>query len=68
MSHDPTSPAARPHHDQRTAPTAELTPAAKRPYQKPAFVISQAFERQALSCLGCLNQSGSFPAFCAMRS
>ena len=40
----------------------------KRPYQRPGFVVSQAFERQALSCAGCLNQSASFPNFCAMRS
>ncbi len=40
----------------------------KKPYQKPAFVSKRAFERQALSCSGCLNQSSSFPAFCAMRS
>ncbi len=40
----------------------------KKPYQKPAFIYKRAFERQALSCSGCLNQSSSFPAFCAMRS
>ena len=70
--------AERPH-----SPTAEqLTPPApisegvsegaarapRRPYEPPAFVVSRAFERQALSCAGCLNQSASFPAFCAMRS
>jgi hypothetical protein len=43
-------------------------PRARRPYEPPAFIISRAFERQALSCAGCLNQSASFPAFCAMRS
>ncbi len=42
--------------------------APRRPYEPPAFVVSRAFERQALSCAGCLNQSASFPAFCAMRS
>jgi len=41
---------------------------ARRPYQKPAFLVSKAFERQALSCAGCLNQTSAFPAFCAMRS
>jgi len=40
----------------------------RRPYQKPGFLISQAFERQALSCAGCLNQSAAFPTLCAMRS
>lgn len=40
----------------------------RRPYQKPAFIVSKAFERQALSCAGCLNQTSAFPAFCAMRS
>jgi hypothetical protein len=41
---------------------------ARRPYEKPGFLVSKAFERQALSCAGCLNQSSVFPAFCAMRS
>jgi len=41
---------------------------ARRPYQKPGFVVSKAFERQALSCAGTLNQTSAFPAFCAMRS
>ena len=40
----------------------------KRAYVKPGFITSQAFERQALSCAGCLNQSASFPVFCGMRS
>ena len=48
--------------DQRSSVTQ------RRPYQSPGFVVSQAFERQALSCAGCLNQSASFPTLCAMRS
>ena len=40
----------------------------RRPYQAPAFIVSKAFERQALSCAGCLNQSSSWPSFCGMRS
>lgn len=40
----------------------------KRPYEKPAFVTSLAFERQALSCAGCLNQAMGPPAFCGMQS
>jgi hypothetical protein len=40
----------------------------KRAYEKPDFITSQAFERQSLSCAGCLNQSASFPVFCGMRS
>lgn len=43
-------------------------PKAKRPYEKPAFVTSMAFERQALSCAGCLNQAMGPPAFCGMQS
>lgn len=41
---------------------------AKRPYEKPAFITSLAFERQALSCAGCLNQAMGPPAFCGMQS
>jgi hypothetical protein len=48
--------------------TQEPTQPERRPYEKPGFVVSRAFERQALSCAGCLNQSPSFPAFCAMKS
>lgn len=44
------------------------TKKARRPYQAPAFIVSKAFERQALSCAGCLNQSSSWPSFCGMRS
>ena len=55
----------------RSAPSerhpTQPTPA-RRPYEKPGFLVSKAFERQALSCAGCLNQSSVFPAFCAMRS
>ncbi len=40
----------------------------KRPYQKPDFISKKAFERQALACTGCLNQSASFPSFCSNRS
>ena len=49
--------------DQTTA-----TKKVRRPYQAPAFIVSKAFERQALSCAGCLNQSSSWPSFCGMRS
>ncbi len=41
---------------------------AKRPYERPDFISSLAFERQALSCAGCLNQAMSPPAFCSMQS
>ena len=40
----------------------------RRPYEAPAFIITQAFERQALSCAGCLNQAGGWPSFCGMKS
>lgn len=40
----------------------------KKAYEKPAFVTSMAFERQALSCAGCLNQAVGPPAFCGMQS
>ena len=53
--------------DERAQPK-QAARAARKPYEKPAFVVSKAFERQALSCAGCLNQTSAFPAFCAMRS
>ncbi len=40
----------------------------RRPYVKPGFVTSAAFERQALSCAGCLNLAPAPPALCSMRS
>ena len=42
--------------------------APRRPYVKPGFVTSAAFERQALSCAGCLNLAPAPPALCSMRS
>jgi len=43
-------------------------PKPRRPYEKPGFITSLAFERQALSCAGCLNQAMGPPAFCSMQS
>lgn len=40
----------------------------RRKYEKPGFITSLTFERQALSCAGCLNASPDFPAFCALQS
>jgi len=51
-----------------TEPAVPPTPGARRPYVKPGFVTSAAFERQALSCAGCLNLAPSPPALCSMRS
>lgn len=59
----------RPVADHIEAQNTEVhSSKAKKPYQKPDFITSRAFERQALSCAGCLNQSAAFPSFCAMRS
>jgi hypothetical protein len=55
----------------QTTPPSPTTPAgspARRPYVKPGFVTSAAFERQALSCAGCLNLAPAPPALCSMRS
>jgi len=41
---------------------------ARRPYVKPGFQVSAAFERQALACSGCLNLAPAPPAFCSLRS
>jgi hypothetical protein len=49
--------------DAATAPAS-----GRRPYVKPGFQVSAAFERQALACSGCLNQNPGLPAFCALRS
>jgi hypothetical protein len=49
-------------------PKTDKKKAPKRRYEKPAFVTSLAFERQALSCAGCLNQAMGPPAFCGMQS
>lgn len=46
----------------------EATSEERRPYQKPSFLSSQAFERQALSCAGCINQASGFPSFCSNQS
>jgi hypothetical protein len=51
-----------------TESAAAPAPAARRPYVKPGFVTSAAFERQALSCAGCLNLAPAPPALCSMRS
>ena len=48
--------------------SSDLQTPRKRVYEKPGFMTSQAFERQSLSCAGCLNQTASFPIFCGMRS
>ena len=62
-NHSSVSSSAQP--DEHSQEPSQLE---RRPYEKPGFVVSRAFERQALSCAGCLNQSPSFPAFCAMKS
>ena len=40
----------------------------RRPYERPSFISSRAFERQALSCAGCINQASGFPTFCSNQS
>lgn len=40
----------------------------RRPYQKPGFIVSRAFERQALSCAGCINQASGWPTYCSNQS
>lgn len=50
------------------APEPAPAQAPRRPYVKPGFVTSAAFERQALSCAGCLNLAPTPPALCSMRS
>ncbi len=40
----------------------------RKPYQKPGFIVSRAFERQALSCAGCINQASGWPSYCSNQS
>ncbi|MAD60622.1 MAG: hypothetical protein CMH49_03770 [Myxococcales bacterium] len=51
--------------DQSKADADDL---ARKPYQKPGFVVSRAFERQALSCAGCINQASGWPSYCSNQS
>ena len=51
--------------DQSKADASDL---ARKPYQKPGFVVSRAFERQALSCAGCINQASGWPSYCSNQS
>lgn len=44
------------------------TPTKRKAYERPAFMPSLAFERQALSCAGCLNASAGVPSFCSLNS
>ena len=50
------------------SPSLSISTKTRRAYQAPAFIRSQAFERQSLSCAGCLNQSDGWPNFCGMVS
>ena len=54
--------------DSPRAPESKPAEKVRRPYVKPGFVTSAAFERQALSCAGCLNLAPAPPALCSMRS
>ncbi len=40
----------------------------KRPYHKPGFESSVAFERTSLGCGGQLNAASGPPQFCSMSS
>ncbi len=54
---------------EKSPPSAGLSqPTSRKPYVKPGFDTSAAFERQALSCSGCLNLAPAPPALCALRS
>ncbi len=43
-------------------------PSKKRPYEKPAFERSVAFERSSLSCSGVKNTAGFPVGNCSMQS
>ena len=52
-----------------TEPTRERPqPKKKRPYEKPAFEQSVAFERTSLACSGVKNTAGFPVGNCSMQS
>lgn len=53
---------------QQSGPGQAEAPRKRRSYVRPAFLTTAAFERQALSCAGCLNLSPNAPALCALKS
>ena len=55
-------------NDSPLQPESADREGARRPYVKPGFQVSAAFERQALACSGCLNLAPAPPAFCSLRS
>jgi hypothetical protein len=50
--------------DEKKTPAAQR----KRPYSKPGFESSLAFERTSLGCGGQLNSALGPPQFCSMSS
>ena len=55
-------------NDSTIQPESADREGTRRPYVKPGFQVSAAFERQALACSGCLNLAPAPPAFCSLRS
>jgi hypothetical protein len=49
-------------------PTSTDSQRERKPYHKPGFIVSRAFERQALSCAGCINTAAGFPSYCSNQS
>lgn len=49
-------------------PTEQASPPKKRPYQRPAFERSVAFERTSLACSGVKNTAGFPVGNCSMQS
>ena len=46
---------------QKNNKSTTETKSNRRKYERPDFITSLAFERQALSCAGCLNLTPAFP-------
>lgn len=56
-----------PHRPTTEAPAAPPRKE-KRPYQKPGFIRSLAFERASLACAGVKNTAGFPVGNCTMQS
>lgn len=54
--------------DPRKPAASEAPPTKKRPYQKPGFIRSLAFERSSLACAGVKNTAGFPVGNCTMQS
>lgn len=55
-------------NEPQPPPPADPPQREKRPYEKPGFIRSLAFERTALACAGVKNTAGFPVGNCTMQS